>query len=425
MTTPETCDVAVVGGGPGGSTAAAFLARAGWRVVLFEREPFPRFHVGESLLPATLPILDRLGVGPRIAERGFQIKYGAAFHDQESGLAHTFFFARGKPWPHHAWQVPRAEFDAILLDHARKCGADVRQPARVERVAFDEGGVTVRADGDGGQPLTVRARFLVDASGRDALVAATVGRRQRIPNLGKVALFAHHRGAARAAGAEAGHIRIYVFPEGWFWWIPLADDLTSVGCVLHARTVRAFPGEPAALYATMIRRCRLVAQGLAGAERVTAVHTQANFAYRNSPIAGDRFLAVGDAIAFVDPIFSGGVHIAIQTGELAARAADAALRDGRFRARRFRAYERAVHRGLRPFFRFIHKYYEPAFLELFLQPKAHFGMLDAVLSVLSGGLFLRVPWRARASLALLFAVTRVNLWMRRRAGRPVESRLEW
>src|SRR2546428_324855 len=184
-------------GGPPGSTTSAFLALAGRRVLLVEREPFPRFHVGESLLPATLPILDRLGVHRAIAERGFQVKYGATFHDQESGLEHTFYFLRDKPWPSYAYQVPRADFDALLLEHAQKLGVDVRQPASVESVAFDGGGVTVTAESHG-QRNEVRARFLVDASGRAGLLSQKVGRRERIPNLGKVALFAHWRGGWRA-----------------------------------------------------------------------------------------------------------------------------------------------------------------------------------------------------------------------------------
>ncbi|HYY06958.1 MAG TPA: tryptophan 7-halogenase, partial [Candidatus Limnocylindria bacterium] len=155
------------------------------------------------------------------------------------------------------------------------------------------------------------------------------------------------------------------------------------------------------------------------------IRTEANFAYENTPVVGDRFVAVGDAIVFVDPIFSGGVYIALRTGQLAADAIVAAFRDGRFSAARFAGYQRQCRRGVAPLFKFIHKYYEPAFLELFLQPRRAFGMLDAVLSVLSGGAFLGMSWRTRASLVLLFSISRVNVWVRRRAGQPVESRLEW
>lgn len=418
------CDVVVVGGGPGGSTTAGCLARAGLRVALFEREPFPRFHVGESLLPATLPLFDRLGVHPTIVDHGFQIKHGATFTDQESGLERTFYFLKGQPWPSHAYQVRRADFDLLLLDHARKQGVDVLQPATVETVALDADGVSITAR-HGGEPLAARAAFLVDASGRDGFLASRVGHRDRIPNLGKVALFAHFRGAARAAGVDEGHIRIHIFEDGWFWWIPLAGDLTSVGSVLHARTVRGWPGPLDDLYAEMIRRCRRVAQGLRDAEQVTAVHRVANFSYLNRPVVGDRFLAVGDAVAFVDPIFSAGVHIAMQSGELAARAIAEAFADGRFTAARFAPYERTVRRGMGPLFRFIHRYYEPAFLQLFLQPGERFGILEAVLLVLSGAAFLGMPWRARASLAVLFGLTRVNAWLRRWSGRPFRSRLEW
>jgi len=416
-------DVIVVGGGPAGSTSGAFLARAGRRVLLFEREQFPRFHVGESLLPATVPILERLGALPAVAAHGFQTKYGAAFSDQESAIEHTFYFLRGQPWPNYSFQVRRGDFDALLLEHAAKEGVEVRQRAGVESVAFDAEGVTVSARQDGA-PLTARAKFLVDASGRDALLAAKLGHRARIPNLGKVALFAHFRGAQRARGRDEGNIQIHVFTEGWFWWIPLAGDLTSVGCVMHARTVREWSGSLEALYGEMIRRCERVGGGLVGAERLTEIHRVANFSYTNGPIVGDRFLAVGDAVAFVDPIFSTGVHIAMQSGELAARAIDQALADGRFTAERFAPYQKTLERGLRPFFRFIHKYYEPAFLETFMRPRSRF-VLHAVLGVLSGGAFLRMRWRTRVALEVLFAAARINVWARRRAGRPVESRLEW
>lgn len=416
-------DVVVVGGGPAGSAAATVLADGGARVALFEREVFPRFHVGESLMPATMLLLDRLGARDAVEGAGFQVKHGASFHDLVHGRSQTFYFLPDMPWPSYAFQVPRAEFDTLLLDNARKHGVQVFQPAAVESADFDADGVTVHATGSGEPSL--RARVLVDGSGRDGFVASRRGRRERIPNLGKVALFAHFRGAARASGRAEGNIRIYVADQGWFWWIPLADDVTSVGAVLHARTVREWDGAMEGLFDAVLRACPEVGGQLRGAERITPVHRAANFAYRNSPVVADRFVAVGDAVTFVDPIFSGGVFIALHSGVQAAEAVLAALTDGRVDAARFAGYERRMARDVAPLFKFIHKYYEPAFFEVFMGPKDILGIYRAVLNVLSGGSFLRMTWRVRASLGVLFAVARINGWVRRLQGRPVASRLEW
>jgi len=421
----ETFDVVVVGGGPGGSSTATFLADGGLRVALFERERFPRFHVGESLMPATMLLLEELGARAAIEERGFQLKYGATFIDEDNNAAtQTFYFLPGQPWPNYSYQVPRAEFDTVLLEHATKRGVTVFQPATVEGTEFDAGGVTLTVSGENG-PFSVRAKMLVDATGRDALLATRYGRRTRIPNLGKVAFFAHYKGAARRSGLEEGNIRVYVFREGWFWWIPLAGDVTSVGAVCHARTVKQWTGEPEGLLDAMIARSRSVSENLAGAVRITPVHRVANFSYHNSPVVGDRFVAVGDAIAFVDPIFSGGVYIALRTGQLAAAAIVQAFRAGDFSARRFAAYERRVHAGLAPLFKFIHKYYEPSFFDLFMHPRNYFGVYEAVLNVLSGGNWVTMPWRVRVALRILYGIGRLNTWTRRRAGLPIESRLEW
>jgi flavin-dependent dehydrogenase len=420
----QRADVVVVGGGPGGSSTAAFLAERGLSVALFERETFPRFHVGESLMPATMLVLEEMGLRHEIDGRGFQLKYGAAFIDEENGTTQTFYFLPGQKWPNYTYQVPRAEFDSMLLEHARKRGVTVHQPAAVESAVFDADGVTVTASAEG-ETVTVRAAVLVDASGRDGFMASRYGERRRIPNLGKVALFAHYRGARRAPGLEEGNIRIYAFKDGWCWWIPLANDLTSVGAVCHARTVREWTGDMAGLFDSMLARSRGVSENLAGAARITPVHTTANFAYHNSPVIADRFLAVGDAIAFVDPIFSGGVYIALRTGQLAAAAIAEAFTARDFGRARFADYERRVQRGLDPLFKFIHKYYEPAFFHLFMHPRDTLGMYVAVLNVLSGGNWIRMPWRVRMSLRLLFGIARVEAFVRRRRGLPVESRLEW
>ncbi|HET7875530.1 MAG TPA: NAD(P)/FAD-dependent oxidoreductase, partial [Methylomirabilota bacterium] len=417
-------DVLVVGGGPAGSTAATFLARGGLSVALVERERFPRFHVGESLLPANLPVLERLGVLDRVRAL-FLVKYGASFHDQESGLEYTFYFREGKPWPPYSFEVPRADFDQLLLDHAAKEPRVTRlQPAAVEQVALDADGVTARIAQDGAE-REIRAGFLVDASGRDAFLASRHGRREPVPGLGKVAVFAHFRGARRWPGKEEGNIRIFVFEDGWFWYIPFVGDVTSVGCVLHARTVRGREGSLAELLEAMIARCDRVREALSRATRITPVHSAANFSYRTDPVVGDRFVCVGDTVAFVDPIFSSGVFIAMQSAELAAAEILRAFRDRRFEAARFRRYERRVRKGVSPFFKFIRNYYEPSFLEVFLRPRKTAGMLDSVTGVLAGGAFLRMPLRMRLSLGIFFTIVRITRWGRWRHGRPVESRLEW
>src|SRR5262249_49675639 len=339
-----------------GSTTATFLAGGGLRGAVAGRELFPRFHGGGSLLPAMMPVLDRLGVRERVERHGFLIKYGAAFHDEESDLGYRFYFREGKPWPPYSYEVPRAEFDQILLEHAAgQPGVTLLQPALVEQIHFDAAGATVGIR-EGGDTRSLRARFVVDASGRDGFLASRrVGRRDPIPGLGKVALFAHFEGAPRWEGRDEGLIRLFIFPDGWFWWIPFAGDLTSIGCVAHSKTVRGREGSLEALFHDMVGRCAKVGEGLRHARRVSPVQSAANFSYRTTEVAGDRFLCVGDALAFVDPIFSSGVYVAMQTGEMAASQILTAFADGRFEARRFRRYTKRVHRGVSPFVRFIRR----------------------------------------------------------------------
>jgi flavin-dependent dehydrogenase len=424
MNSSHDYDVLIVGGGPAGSTAATCLARAGLRVACFERERFPRFHVGESLLPANIPLFERLGVHDAIKKAGFLLKWGANVADEQEGGAYGFAFMR-KGQRDFGYEVPRAEFDTILLRHAEAQGANVFQETSVESAQITADGVAVTVRPRSGEVRTVKGAFLMDASGRDAFLAGVVGRRERIPNLGKVALYAHFAGAQRFPGLEEGNIRITVFDGGWFWWIPFTGEITSVGCVLHARTVRERSGSVEDLFDAMVARCRAVADGVAGARRVSPVYRSANFSYRTSPVVGDRFLRMGDAVAFVDPIFSAGVFIAMQSAEIGSSAVIAAFRDGDFRARRFRRYERAVRRGMAPFFALMEKYYQPAFLEIFVHPTQRFGLLEAVTTVLAGWGFLSQPLSLRLRLATVFAVAHVNRWVRRWQGRPVESRLEW
>jgi flavin-dependent dehydrogenase len=418
-------DVAVVGGGPAGSNAAAFLARVGLAVVCLERERFPRFHVGESLLPASLPLFERLGVRERMASAGFQRKNGAVFAEETSGRKVTLNFRRGPAWEDHAYNVPRADFDQLLLDHATKEGAAVREGVEVRGVDIRDDGVRLVVQGGDGAVEELEAGFLVDASGRDALLASRLGRRVALPDLGKAALFAHYRGARRASGNLEGHLQAYLFEHGWFWWIPFTGDLTSVGVVLHQRAFRARQGSLEDLFEEMVAVSPTVSSGLAGATRVTPVHPVANFSYRTEPAVGDRFVAIGDAVVFVDPVFSTGVYVAMQSAELASEVIVRAFRDGVFRAGRFDAYQRRVDAGTALFFEFIERYYDPAFLDVFFAPDPPASLKDALTTVFAGGAFLEQPLWLRARLEAVRLAVRRARWLRRCRGQPVESQLSW
>jgi halogenation protein CepH len=343
-------DVIIIGGGPAGSVAAGFLAQAGLRVVLFERERFPRYHIGESLLSATMPILDALGVMPAIEQAGFIRKPGGTFVWGSQAEPWSFFFRDDPGGRPHAYQVVRAQFDHLLLQHAARAGADVREAHRVETIDYDGTRHRATAIGEGGEVVRAEAPWVIDASGQQALLGRRDQLRRFDPFFKNLAVFGYYEEAERLSGDLSGNILSAAFADGWFWFIPLHDGRTSVGAVIDAkRFAGEAVGEPTALYRRLIGACAPVAQRLRGARGVGPVRVIRDYSYCSARFYGPGYLLAGDAACFIDPVFSTGVHLACLSGYLAAHtletlragaAGDAGEHLARYDARYRAAFER-------------------------------------------------------------------------------------
>lgn len=423
LSNSQQFDVIVIGGGPAGSTVATLLAQRGLEVAIYERHRFPRFQIGESLLPANLPIFDRLGCHDAIQQAGFMVKPGATFYDDYEGRGQrTIAFSDIPLQTDFAYNVVRAQFDTLLLQHASGTGATVYAQHVVEKTEVGPHHVTVHIREPQGTLTTVQASLVVDASGRATFLGGRCGSRQPLPGLGKVALFAHFQNTHRDATIPDGNIRIYVVENGWLWWIPFADGTDSIGCVLHATAAKERQGSIDELFETTLANAPSLAQGIQGAQRLTPVHSAANFSYRIDPIAVDRMIAIGDATGFVDPVFSTGVFIAMHSAELAAAAIQQAFQQQDFSARRFRHYETQLRQGLVPFLDFIQRFYDPAFLDLLFSPHPPRRLYQAVLWVLSGAVFDDRPLWLRTHLMLFYRSIAARRILRRLSGLPSASR---
>ena len=403
MTQSWDFDVAVGGGGPAGAAAASVLARNDRRVLVLERERFPRFHIGESQVPWIHEVLARIGADKAVAAAGFVEKWGASFTtaDGEAGQYADFSQAFEVPNP-QAFQVPRAAFDQILLEHAANCGAVVLQERTAVAAVFDDHGVALTyVDADNGQTqVTVGA--IIDASGRAGFLAKRFGERHRDPVLQNIAVHRQYDGVPRREGRRAGDIQMVTRPDkGWFWFIPIDATTMSVGVVVPQSVYKtAAQPTPEETLSHFLAETPAATQLVARATPVSPARFDADYSYLHSRHAGDRFVLVGDAGAFLDPIFSTGVLLALQSGIEAAEVVAAGLRDGDLRARRFAGYERRLVRRYHHFRRFAVGFYNPAFRDLFFSPSSRFGIYEAVLSVLSGNW--RPSWKTRLRLQAFF-----------------------
>jgi flavin-dependent dehydrogenase len=390
-------DVAIIGGGPAGSTAATLLARAGRRVVVFEREKFPRFHIGESLLPASMKTFTRLGVHEKFRQAGFLDKFGGEIAGACSEKGEKFYFEDGlRSKNDRSYQVTRAEFDKVLLDHSRESGAEVREETVVEELLFQSGRVEVcvRSKTTNLSEI-VQARYLIDASGRNSIVGAHFKLKRTFDDLQKVSIFAHFEGVVHDAGRDGTLTRMVRALDRWFWVIPLKDGRTSIGVVLDTTRFRESKQSPETFLEAAIAEQPLIATRMEDARRISPVSVAADFSYHNSQLTGDCWMLAGDAAAFIDPVFSSGVFLAVNSGEQCADVLHEVLDYPSRRARLFARYTKRINHGIAVYLRFVRAWYKKEFVEVFLNPQDFFQLPPAVNAVLAGNINagFAVRWR--------------------------------
>ncbi len=396
-------DVAIIGGGPAGSTAATLLARAGRSVVVFEREKFPRFHIGESLLPYSMPVFERLGIRS-LLDRCFLEKHGAEMTTGCGERSVKFFFKNGFRLRHtQAYQVERAVFDQLLLNHAQSAGAHVREQTSVRSVDLE--GETARLHVESGEGNeTIRAQYVLDASGRNTLLGQQLQLKTAYPHLRKFSVFAHFEDVTREPGPEGTFTRMIREEDRWFWMIPLGKTRMSIGAVMDLAEFKALGMSPEEFLETAIARQPAVHSRMKDARRVTQVFSTGDYSYRNRTFAGERWLMAGDAAGFIDPVFSTGVFLALVSGEQAADALHAALDQPKRRAKLFARYDKKLRRVMDLYLKFVSGWYRHEFAEVIATPTRRFDLPGAINAVLAGNVEggFSIWWRMQLFYLVLF-----------------------
>ncbi len=430
-------DTVIIGGGPGGSTAGAFLARAGQKVLLLEKEVFPRFHIGESLLPFGNDVLKDLEVWDKLECSGFMPKYGAEFTTGNSRRFNRLWFAKGlTPGYGKTFQVERSRFDHILLQHAAERGCEVREGHRVTSVHLDNDGATIDYEGlsshddstpkNGGSQKApsissgqARCRWVVDASGRDSFLGRHLNLpREKLDIPKRIAIYAHFKGVYRNPGEAEGHITVVRMRDGWCWFIPLDAEKTSVGLVQGLEGFKQSGLAPEQSFERAMTEQPELQFRIKSAERMGEIYTTSDYTYRHKSMAGARMLLVGDAAGFIDPIFSSGVMIALKSGQLAARHILAAHSGNRALTEQEQGqYTREVRRMIGVYMKMIRIFYNNPGFEVFIQPNPRFGILQGVNSVVAGNTSMSFSlwWRVK----VFFLFCWLQKWF------PVVPRIEF
>ncbi len=358
-------DVVVIGGGPAGAAAATFLQRQGHRCVVLENSKFPRYHIGESLIPHTYGTLGRLGLLPKLQTSHFPVKHSVRFVSPSGEQTDPFYFSETIAGDGaRTWQVLRSEFDELCLEHARENGVEVRMQTHCQTVIFDEAGQArgVLAKSRGGDLEELSCRVVIDASGRSTVIGSQLDLKTDVAGLDKAAIWSYYRGGKRRPGIDAGETTVFMIPDrGWFWYIPLPDDMVSVGVVASPEYMFAENSDFESAYLLEVGKCGPLQEMLISATRDDRIYGLRRMAYRNRQTAGDGWVMVGDAAAFLDPIYSSGLFLALASAELAANCIHEGLIANDVSAERLGGFTRPLWDGIEVIRRLIHAFYDPNF----------------------------------------------------------------